>query len=103
MIEPDKFELTCKYLNKIGKEVFIEILYPSIKQNFNIDYTDVCKMYPDYEKRAVSDISKRTRLSKAKTIIKNGWERHALTIISESKRLDEHIINKAKMYLDLIK
>ena len=90
-------------LNKIGKDVFISILYPALKKSFDIDYKDVCRMFPEYSDRVISDKSKRTRLSKARSILRNGWEKYALTIISESNRLDEQLINKAKEYLALIK
>lgn len=94
-----------KYLNDTGKDVFISILYPALKRRFestgayDIDYLDVCQAYPEYAVRAESDKSKRTRLSKAKAILRNGWEREALTLIVESKRLDDGIIKKAKEYL----
>lgn len=94
-----------KYLQAIGKDVFISILYPALKRKFEmdgtyeIDYLDVCQTYPEYAVRAESDKSKRTRLSKAKSILRNGWEREALTLIAESKRLDDRIIKKAKEYL----
>ena len=90
-------------LKRIGKDVFISILYPALKKSFDIDYKDVCFMFPEYAKRVRSDKAKRTRLSTAKSILKGGCEKCALTIIAESNRLDEQLINKAKEYLALIK
>lgn len=96
---------TQKYLQAIGKEVFISILYPVLKRKFeiegtyDIDYLDVCRAYPEYAEHAESDKSKRTRLSTAKSILRNGWEREALTLIAESSRIDEKLIKIAKEYL----
>ena len=104
-MENDITKKTKKYLQAIGKDVFISILYPALKRRFestgayDIDYLDVCRAYPEYAERAESDKSKRTRLSKAKSILRNGWEREALTLIAESKRLDDRLIKKAKEYL----
>ena len=94
-----------KHLNDTGKDVFVSILYPALKRKsemdgtYDIDYLDVCQAYPEYAVRAESDKSKRTRLSKAKSILRNVWEREALTLIAESKRLDDRLIKKAKEYL----
>ena len=94
-----------KYLQAIGKEVVISILYPALKRKFestgayDIDYLDVCRAYPEYAERAESGKSKRTRLSTVKSILRNGWEREALTLIAESERLDDRLIKKAKEYL----
>ena len=104
-METDITRKTKKYLNDTGKEVFISILYPALKRKFemdgtyDIDYIDVCRSYLEYAERAESDKSKRTRLSKAKSIQRNGWEREALTLIAESRRIDERLIEIAKDYL----
>lgn len=96
---------TQKYLQAIGKEVFISILYLALKRKFeiedtyDIDYLEVCRAYPEYAEHAESDKSKRTRLSKAKSILRNGWEREALTLIAESSRIDEKLIKIANEYL----
>ncbi len=91
------------YLKGIGMDVFVNIIYPALKKSLDIDSNDVCRMYPEYEKRVKSDKSKRTRLSKAKSIIRNGWVEYALTIISESTRVEEQIVNKSKKCLEQIK
>ena len=59
-------------------------------------------MFPEYSDRVISDKSKRTRLSATKSILRDGLEKDALTIIAESERLDEQLINKAKEYFALI-
>lgn len=95
-----------KHLNDTGMEVFLCFLYPALKKKFendatyDIDYRDICTAYPEYAIRAESDKSKRSRLSRAKSILRNGWEREALTIIFESKRLDSKLIQMAKNYID---
>ena len=99
MLEREINERVKAWLKSIGKEVFITILYPALKSDINIDSSDVCRLYPEFAKRDCRD----NRLSSARSIIKNGWEKYALTIISESNRLDEQLINKAKEYLALIK
>ena len=96
---------TETYLRAIGKDVFISILYPALKSkfatdgNYDIDYQDVCRSYPEYAERVESDGAKKSRLSTAKSILRNGWEREALTIISVSNRLDEKLTKMAKTYL----
>lgn len=88
-------------LNTTGKSVFINILYPVLKNNFDADIHDICKLYPEY--RIYTDDSKMTRLSSAKSIIRNGWEREALQIISESNKLDCDSVEKAIRYLRQLK
>lgn len=102
MIERINDEINAK-LNRIGKDVFISILYPALKKSFDIDYKDVCRMFPEYAEKVKSDKAKQTRLSTAKSILREGCEKEALIIISESNRLDEQLTNKAKEYLALIK
>ena len=102
MIERINDEINAK-LNRIGKDVFISILYPALKKSFDIDYKDVCRMFPEYAEKVKSDKAKQTRLSTAKSILREGYEKEALIIISESNRLDEQLTNKAKEYLALIK
>lgn len=88
-----------KKLRSIGLYVFINILYPAIKNNPNIDIEEICRLYPEYAKRAKSEISKKNRLSSTKSIITNGMEEEALIYISESNKLDDKSINKALEYL----
>lgn len=102
MTPQEQKDKTRRYLNDTGMDMFITILYPALKKSFDIDFNDVCSMFPEYAERVKSDKSKRTRLSKAKSILRNGWEKYALTIISESNRLDEQLINNAKEYLATI-
>lgn len=98
----EKLTRIKQHLNDTGMYVFINILYPALKKDMNIDYTDVCRLYPEYEERVISDKSKRTRLSKAKSIIKNGWEKEALSVASESERLDPLSKKKALDFLNAI-
>ena len=98
--EQDK---TREYLKAIGMDVFVSILYPALKKSFDIDYHDVCRMYPEYAERAKSDKSKQTRLSHAKSILRNGWEEFALEMIAESNRVDLSAKNNAKKYLSQLK
>ncbi len=101
MIEKD-YNTIRKYLNDTGMYIFTNILYPALKKSFEIDYNDVCQMFPEYAERVKSDKSKRTRLSKAKSILRNGWEKDALTIIAESERVDAQIADKARKLLSQI-
>ena len=98
MPENEIISKTNAWLKSIGKEVFITILYPALKKDINIDSSAVCRLYPEFAKRDCRD----NRLSSSRSIIKNGWEKYALTIIAESKRLDPSIIDKAKNYLSQI-
>lgn len=98
--EQDK---AIRYLRTIGMDVFVNILYPALKKSFDIDYHDVCRMYPEYAERAKSDKTKQTRLSCAKSILRNGWEEFALEMITESNRVDLSAKNNAKKYLSQFK
>ncbi len=88
-----------KKLHSIGLYVFVNILYPAIKNNPDIDLEEICRLYPEYAKRAKSEITKKTRLSSSKSIILNGMEEEALMYISASNKLDDKSINKALKYL----
>ncbi|MDE6354558.1 MAG: hypothetical protein K2L56_05850 [Prevotella sp.] len=101
MVEKDLIAIR-KYLNDTGMYIFINILYPALKKSVDIDFNDVCRMYPEYAERVKSDKSKKTRLSKAKSILRNGWEKDALTIIADSKKIDYHLVDKAKKFLSMI-
>ncbi|MBO7494469.1 MAG: hypothetical protein J6T87_10040 [Bacteroidales bacterium] len=69
-------------LKKIGKSVFVEILYPEIIKNDNVSWQELSDKYALYAK--FTDNSKRSRLSSARRIVRNGWGKRALEIISES-------------------
>lgn len=76
-----------KKLHSIGLYVFVNILYPAIKNNPDIDLEEICRLYPEYAKRAKSEITKKTRLSSSKSIILNGMEEEALMYIPHQTNL----------------
>lgn len=73
-------------LNGIGKRVFVQY-YENFKNN------DDPFVFFDHEN--FSDNSKRSRMSKARAIFKNGWERNALEFIMTSNRTDSESVKLA--------
>ena len=54
MVEKDLIAIR-KYLNDTGMYIFINILYPALKKSVDIDFNDVCRMYPEYAERVKAD------------------------------------------------
>lgn len=90
-----------KYLKDTGMYVFVNILYPALITHEDIDVEKLCQLYPEYSVRVKSDKSKRTRLSKAKSIIVNNWQKEALGLICFSK-IDEKSKNLAKEFYNTL-
>lgn len=93
----DKSIKIKKLLNDVGADTFVSILYPALKENLNLDYEDIGKMYPRY--KTYSENSQKSRLNKAKSILKNGLLRDVLEQISISTKLDYKIKTSASEYL----
>ena len=85
-----------KILNKVGKKSFIH-LYPILKTNLEVTIKDIAVKVPEFRKYTIN--SQKARLSNARSIIKYGWEKDALSIIAESRNVDKEISELARMYL----
>ena len=84
-----------EWLKSIGKTAFVEILFPSLKENVNVSYKEIAKKYPKF----ASYKTQKNRLATAKSIFQNGLEMEALQIIAHSSKLNPNVIEKAKAYL----
>lgn len=73
------------WLSSVGKKAFRDILYPAIKQNPDITYSELAKMNDVFA--SYTESSQKSRLSTAKSIVKNNLEEEALSIIELSKRV----------------
>jgi len=76
-----------KWLKAIGKDIFLTVLFPELKKNMEISYQELANKYERYSHFTIN--SQRSRLSKAKTIFKNGVENEALLNIIDSLKVDE--------------
>lgn len=73
------------WLKSVGKRVFRDVLYPAIKNNPDITYTELARV--DSHFGSYKESSQKSRLSTAKSIFINGLEEEALLIIEASKRV----------------
>lgn len=95
-VSPKKSEIDLdNWLKSIGKAAFVEILFPSLKNNINVTYKEIAEKYPQYENYK----SQQARLSTARSIFHNGLELKALQIIVGSSRLAPNVVEKARLYL----
>lgn len=88
-------EYIFKKLNRIGKEVFINILYPEILHNYDVTYQEIADKYPTYNQYTLH--SQRSRLSTAKSIFREELVVDALKIVAESRSEGKY---KAISYLE---
>lgn len=87
--------LSC--LRSIGMKAFVDIFYPALKSNPKVKVNNLIAEYVEY-----SDFSRNaqnSRLSKSRKIFKNGWEKLALLIISDSSRVSPETRFKAEAFL----
>jgi hypothetical protein len=95
MIDVEIIEIES-LLKKIGKSVFVEILYPEIIKNDNVSWQELSDKYALYAK--FTDNSKRSRLSNARKIVRKGWSKRALEIVSESN-IESSVKEHARQFL----
>lgn len=72
-------------LQKSGKDIFLNILYPELIRNKDITIEELSNKYPRYASFSIN--SQRTRLSKAKRIFELNKQKEAMHIILLSKKL----------------
>jgi predicted HNH restriction endonuclease len=83
-----------KLLNGIGIKIFVT--YFQYFNDNNLDTSDIIEILPN----SYTEKSRRSRISKARTIISNNRLQEALNYILNSTRVDEQIKEKAQNILD---
>lgn len=84
-------------LRACGMQVFVDYLFPALSKDINVTTLEMSRTCPEFN--IFSANAQNTRLSKAKTIFKNGWEYDALEIIASSSRVPYEIRMKAREML----
>ena len=79
----DHMELK-RLLIATGMKTFVEVLYPALCHDRMVTVMELIRKYPKYAE--YTPASQNTRLSKAKKIFNNGWQREALESIVASDR-----------------
>lgn len=87
-----------RYLQSVGKSVFVEIMYPELRKNMDIDYEYLARKYKQYSE--YTDNAQRSRLSTSKTIFRNGWQYDALEIVRGSSNVETRIRTLADKYFN---
>lgn len=85
-----------RLLQRIGKGVFLKVLYPEIEKDINITVEDLSNKYPIYASFSIN--SQRTRLSNAKKIFELNKQKEALQIIMLSKKMFAEDKKLASLY-----
>lgn len=84
-------------LNKIGKEVFVKVLYPELVRDRSVSIDEIVKRHFSYGNFTVK--SQKSRLSKSKRLFREGRVEKALEIIVCSGKVDLEIRKLAQRYL----
>jgi hypothetical protein len=92
------YEKLDDLLGSIGKDVFVNILYPEIKDNPNVTTKEISERNSRFSEFS----SQESRLSSAKSIFRDGLEKEAFHLIIGSKRLRPETIKKAEEFLKQI-
>lgn len=74
-------------LRKIGKEIFLKILYPEILRDSNVTIEELVNKYTRYASFSIS--SQRSRLSNSKKIFELNRQKEALLNIMLSKKVSK--------------
>lgn len=83
-------------LQKSGKEVFLNILYPELIRDKNVTIEEISNKYPRYASFSID--SQRTRLRKAKKIFELNKQKEAMHIILLSNKLSQRDRYIARQY-----
>ncbi|WPR72205.1 hypothetical protein SLW70_03430 [Flavobacterium sp. NG2] len=86
-------------LRAIGKEIFATVLYPELIKNIEVSYEEISNNYTVYNSFTIN--SQKSRLSKAKSIFREGEETEALLNIYESKKIKNEVKLKIVNYLNI--
>lgn len=85
-------------MNDVGCETFINVIYPELKRDINVDVQYLSAKYKTYAEYTLK--SQKSRLSKGKSIFRNGEVCDALMFIINSSKVSSELNYKAKMYLE---
>lgn len=83
-------------LPKIGKEVFLKILYPEILRDSNVTIEELANKYTRYASFSIT--SQRSRLSNSKKIFELNKQKEALLNIMPSKKVSKENKELARKY-----
>jgi len=87
-----------RYLNSVGKECFVKYFQLFIDLNIpNYEVAETILKEKGYTEKACN-----SRTGHARMIIREGGAKEALRIITESKRLNEKIVELARQHLKSI-
>ena len=82
----------------VGCETFINVIYPELKRDINVDVQYLSAKYKTYAEYTLK--SQKSRLSKGKSIFRNEEVCDALMFIINSSKVSSELKYKAKMYLE---
>ena len=85
-------------MNDVGCETFINVLYPELKRDINVDVQYLSAKYKTYAEYTLK--SQKSRLSKGKSIFRTGEVCDALMFIINSSKVSSELKYKAKMFLE---
>lgn len=83
-------------LQKAGKEVFVRILYPELKENRYVTIEDIARKYPMF---VSFTLNPQKTLSKANKIFALGKLKEAFQIILLSRKVKKEILKEAREIL----
>lgn len=83
-------------LQKAGKEVFVRILYPELKENRYVTIEDIARKYLMF---ASFTLNSQKTLSKANKIFALGKLKEAFQIILLSRKVKKEILKEAREIL----
>ncbi len=87
------------WLQSIGKEAFLDILYPELRNNLNVTIDEIANKHPLFKSYKID--SQKTRLSSSRSIFKYGMIENAMDILTLSNK--KNISEKALKYLEELK
>ncbi|MDE6521830.1 MAG: hypothetical protein K2L17_03345 [Muribaculaceae bacterium] len=70
-------------LQSCGMKTFVKYLFPALSKDMYVTVLEMSRKYPEYNDFSAN--AQNSKLSKGKTIFKNGWEYDALEIIADSQ------------------
>lgn len=88
-----------RLLIAVGMKAFVEILYPALCRDLSITVMELNRKYPSFA--VYTPAAQNTRLTKAKKIFNNGWQREALESIAASERTASETRQEARRLLSL--
>lgn len=99
-VHPEYFLETklLKWLKSVGMQTFVEILCPCILVNPEVSVEEISKKYSQFN--ALTEGSKKSRLSTSKSIFKLGLITEALQFVVDSKNTNETTRQKASDLLN---